>query len=275
MAFQSVRSRLKDLPDTVVSEADPNFEKIAHPKVREAVAIAQKQAGVVEKSADWERTATPEERRQRLQESLTSEKKLTQEEISEYDKTGKLIAKYKIELTFSHARKAQGENWGLIQVWEGGKHLHGGGDQQMMFCTDTREPNPAKRSGCGNFISADDILEPPSLDANGNPYGGIAFCRNCKKQVIASRLADYYTVHGSYQHIAEVLVGMFRKLGSNANINIKYHKTDIRYIAMARREGLHKAKQLKGLHVYPLDRIVRDTAAGADLVKRFKAFLTA
>lgn len=267
-----LRNRLKDVP--IVSEADPDFHKVASPKVQEAVAIAQKQSGVIEHGPDWERTATPEQRRQRQMATLAAEKKLTNEDIAEYDKTGKLVAKYKIELTFGHARVANGDNWGLVKVWESGSKLHGGGDQLMFVCTDTSEPNPQKRSGCGNFISADDVLSPPSLDARGNPFGGVAFCRHCRKQVTAAKLGDEYRVHGTYQKIADLLASMFRKLNSNADIYIKYHTSDVRYLAMVRRDGPDKARKLKGMHIYPLDRIVRDTSAGADLALRFKAFLT-
>jgi hypothetical protein len=258
----SVKNRLRDLPQTeLVSEADPDFEKKASPAQLEAAKRSAAAAGVVEVSPDWERTATPEQRKARQRETLRRETKPDENEFVRMD--GIVIAKYKIELTFVHNRRLNSENACGIQVWESGKRFHGGGDQLMYCCVDTSEKDPSKAQGCRNFISSEDI------------DNGIAYCRHCQRGVVSNKLGQIYYMNATPQKIAEKLVTVFRQLGSNADIYIKFHKTDIRYVAMLRAKGPDVARKLKGMNIYPLKNILKDTASGADLAGRFKAFLTA
>jgi hypothetical protein len=75
-------------------------------------------------------------------------------------------------------------------------------------------------------------------------------------------------------NLAAELVALFHQLGSSADIYLKYSKTDVRYIALERAKGPEVARRLKGLAIYPLKNILKDTSNGADLGKRFFAFLT-
>jgi hypothetical protein len=43
---------------------------------------------------------------------------------------------------------------------------------------------------------------------------------------------------------------------------------------MEQAKGPEAAARLKGMHIYPLKNILKDTAHGADLTKRFLTFLT-
>lgn len=219
----------------LVSEADPDFERKATPEQRLAVQRSQKTMGLSEEQA-----------RKNLGEAKNPE----------------VRAKFKIEVTFIHGRNVRGENTCGIQVWESGKRFHGGGDQLMFVCTDTTEEDPRKRQGCGGFIYADDITH------------GMAFCRNCKRQVNSTKLGVVYTMKKPTKVIAEKCADFFRMLGSNADLYLKFHKTDVRYIAMERVKGPEVASRLKGMHIYPLKNILKDTAYGSDLVDRFYAFLT-
>jgi hypothetical protein len=165
-------------------------------------------------------------------------------------------AKYKIEVTFEKNRTSQGPNLLGIQVWESGKRFNGGGDELAFFCKDVKSDE-----GCFGVITSDFIK------------GGVAYCQTCNKGVVADRLTNMILGKVSSQALAEQLAKMFRQLNSNADILIKYHKTDPRYVSMERAKGPDVAKRLKGMHIYPLKNILKDTSAGADLVKRFKAFV--
>lgn len=170
-----------------------------------------------------------------------------------------LRARYKIELTFGPQRTVHGPNLCGIQLWESGKHFHGGGDELMYWCKDNREGHD---EGCWAPISGTNIRD------------GMAFCTNCQRMVAADLLTNMKIGKVSTKNLSQELVKVFASLGSSADIFIKYHQTDVRYIAMLRAKGPQVAKRLKGMHIYPLRNILRDTMNGADLAGRFHAFLT-
>lgn len=243
-------------PQRLVGEHNENFAQ-AHPVEKEAAARAARQSGVVERSNDWERTATPEQREARRQETLRREAK-TDVQL-ETKLGGEVRAKYKIEVTFVADRKAHGPNKLGISIWESGKRFHGGGDELMFWCKDNRQ---GEDGGCWSPISSEHI------------HSGFAVCPNCQRTVNAELLTNMRIGNVTNQNLAKELVKIFHSLGSNADIYVKYHKTDIHYIAMERDKGPEVAKRLKGMHIYPLKNILKDTAAGADLGKRFFAFLS-
>jgi hypothetical protein len=244
-------------PAGPVSEADPDFENKASRAHVEAVRRAELSGGVVPKSADWERTASAAAREERRQETLRREKKVDEE--LDKDLNGEVRAKYKIEITFGYKRTMKTANTVGIQIWESGKRFHGGGDDLMFWCIDGREGH---NEGCGAPITSDYIK------------GGVAYCQSCKRAVNSEFLTNMLIGNVTMDTLAKRLEKIFRSLGSNADLYIKYHKTDIHYIAMEKAQGPEKAAQLKGMHIYPLKSILRDTAAGADIVKRFHAFIT-
>jgi hypothetical protein len=245
-------------PFEIVSEADPNFEQKASPPLKSAVEIARRSAGVVPKPVNWERTATPEQRRARLEQSRKLEAKL--------DKEGKKIlglrkvkATYKIELHFGHKRRLSGDNQIRIHVWESGKRLHGGGDDLMYRCIRVEGEGAP---GCGKFISSDFVVN------------GVAHCPHCKGSFKAEHLGRVYENVLSMRKIAEVLTDIFNVLNRDADIYLKFHKTDIRYLAAAGRLGDREARRRKGLAIYPLANIIKDLSSGEDLTKRLHAFVT-
>lgn len=166
-------------------------------------------------------------------------------------------AKYKIEVSFEKGRTTQGPNVLGIQVWESGKRFHGGGDELCFFCKDV-----GSDAGCFGVIPPDYVK------------GGVAYCPSCEKGVNADRLTVMMIGRVTSQSLAAQLAKMFRQLGNSADIYLKYHKTDPRYVAMERAKGPHVAKRLKGMHIYPLKNILKDTCSGADLAGRFKIFVT-
>jgi hypothetical protein len=173
---------------------------------------------------------------------------------------GEVRARWKIEVTFVKNRTMKGLNAVGIQVWESGKHFHGGGDALAFYCLDSRDGHD---EGCGSIIPQDDVAP-----------NGIAYCRNCRRAINAQFLANIYQGNAYMDSIARQLTTLFHRLNSNADILIKYHKTDVRYIALERAKGPDVAARLKGMHIYPLRNIIKDTSNGADLYGRIKAFIT-
>jgi hypothetical protein len=171
----------------------------------------------------------------------------------------KLLAKYKIEVLFGPGRTTNGPNPVRIMCWESGKKFHGGGDESMFFCKDGTVEDG---EGCWNPIPGDQVK------------GGIAFCKHCNRAINSDKLAMQKEGKVTTKNLSIELVRMFRQLGSSADIYCKYNKDDIHYIAMARQKGESTAKRLLGLHIFPLRHIIKETSTGADLGKRFYAFLT-
>lgn len=212
----------------LITEAHPDFDKLATPQMKEAAARAKKTSGMSEAQTTKALGAVPEIR-----------------------------AKYKIEVMFEEHRTTAGPNLLGIQLWESGKKFHGGGDELMYWCMDTDS-----NQGCKSPISSDFIKGP------------FAICPSCQQAIQMERAANMRVLKVTTRNLADELVKTFRTLGSNADLYLKFHKTDIRYQAMEKAKGPDVARRLKGMHIYPLKNILRDTANGADLAGRFYAFLT-
>lgn len=172
---------------------------------------------------------------------------------------GNIKAKYKIEVFFGPDRTLRGPNLTQVQFFESGNKMHGGGDQLMWLCKNPED----ERLGCGAFIPGDAIRD------------GIAMCPGCRQMVKASALTERLIARPTTRTLAKSLAIWFRKLGSNADIYCKYDQEDIRYISMVKRLGAKRAHKLRGLHLYPLRNILRDTSNGATVEDRIFAFLTA
>lgn len=250
MTFKPVAPMMQGL----VSEAHPDFDKLASPEQLAAAKRAESQARVAERDADWERTASPEEREERRKQSLQREKK--GDVAYERQLGGEIRARYKIEVMFEKGRTTKGPNLCGIQLWESGKKFHGGGDQLMYWCMDTSSNDGCKAPFSGECIAG--------------PY---AVCPSCSKTIQIAKAANMRVLRVSTLKLAEELVRIFHSLGGDADIYLKYHKTDVHYLAMIRAKGPEVAHRLKGMAIYPLKNILKDTSSGSDLAGRFFAFL--
>jgi hypothetical protein len=166
-------------------------------------------------------------------------------------------AKFKIEVLFGKDRTMHGPNTVVVKLWESGRRLNGGGDDLAFWCM-----NENGTEGCGKIITSNYIK------------GGVAMCPHCQRAINADLLVDGRVGSWSTKNLAVVLEQLFRELESNADIYLKYHRLDARYLAMEKAKGPEVAKRLKGMHIYPLKNILRDTAHGASLSGRIHAFLT-
>lgn len=184
-------------------------------------------------------------------------------------------AKYKIEVHFGKNRTTAGPNVFGLSAYESGSQLDGNGDEMMYICAETdsglalggrngHDKEYKKGSGgCGAFIPGK-LLR-----------GGVAVCPNCGRTVNAELLTNTVLGNLTTEALSVKIAKWFRKLENNADIYLKYHPTDIRYAALVDAHGLDKGRMLRGLTIYPLKNIVKDTLAGASLEKRIKALLSA
>ena len=183
-------------------------------------------------------------------------------------------AQYKIEIHFGKDRTTSGPNVGGISVYESGNRLNGEGDELMYMCAE-RDKGLALNApgvkdyevrkgtqGCGSFI-------PGSLLKTG-----FACCPKCENIVVSENLTSVILFNLTTEALAEKLVKYFNQLEFNADIYLKYHPTDIRYSALVDAHGLDKGRMLRGLTIYPLKNIIKDTNAGSSLKSRFIALLS-
>ena len=188
-------------------------------------------------------------------------------------------AKYKIELHFNKGRTTNGPNVAAISIFQSGCRLNGEGDELVYICSERDKglalnaPGVKDRAvikgyaGCGKIIEGDRIR------------GGVAICTSCvdgKENMIASEnLTSTLLVNLTTDKLAVMVADIFRRLDSNADIYIKYHPTDLRVEAMNNVHNLDKGRMLRGLTIYPLANIIKDTLGGASVEKRFKALFSA
>jgi hypothetical protein len=184
-------------------------------------------------------------------------------------------AKYKIQIWFRSERSLHKPLAYSISFWESGKRLHGGGDEMMFICRRNQSApkiSPFDRVstkmtsdiGCNGLIPGD-IAEDT----------GVVVCPHCYTRHQLTEIGDSIFYQTTIQQASERLAWWWRKLGCNADIYAKYSPTDPRTVMMARHYDAKTAREKKGLTIYPLENILKDTLAGSSLETRLKAFITA
>lgn len=173
--------------------------------------------------------------------------------------------KYKIELFFTAARSMNKPTPGVISFWESGSRLHGGGDCKVYIC-----PGKYRRvNECEAFI-------PDAGNASG-----ILFCPKCGTSWKGDDVIGEHIARLGMKQWADLLLHYFIRLEHNADLYIKHAKEDIRTVAMMEQvrdrgsELLDKVRVKRAIVIYPLKNIIKDTSAGANLLSRFQALLTA
>lgn len=172
----------------------------------------------------------------------------------------KSFAKYKIEIMFGPKRTVTGPNTYVMQVFESGKRFHGGGDELAYWCKDVRDGHD---EGCWGVIIGDWIRN------------GMAMCPNCDSVINADFLTGQRFGKVMTKSLAEHTAKIWRQLGCSADIYCKFDRDDIRIKIMEEKVGAEEAHRLRGLFIYPLPNILKDTAAGASVEARFEAFFKA
>ena len=174
-------------------------------------------------------------------------------------------AKWKIEVSFFYRRRVTTHSAGAISIWESGTMFHGGGDTKAYFCPGKE----LKMSACQGAI-------PDS----SNGYGFLV-CPKCKEVWRGDQV--YGEIFGRWNNRvwSEKILELFRRLDHNADVYLKYPRSDLRVAAKLEQEKqlmgekLARVRQDRVQYIYPLRNIIKDTSNGADLLGRFHAFLTA
>lgn len=189
-------------------------------------------------------------------------------------------AKWKIQVWIKSGRSINKPLAFTISFWESGKRLHGGGDESAFICRrGPQAPKPARppflavgKSPFPSEASVDgcDGVIPGELAA-----GGYVVCPHCGVRWDTEHIGDSLFYRVPVEIAATLITEWFRKLGSSCDIYLKFRDEDIRTKMMARDFGVHTARRLKGMCIYPLLHIIEDTAGGATLESRFKAMLLA
>jgi hypothetical protein len=188
-----------------------------------------------------------------------ADKGVGQEQVHEVLGSKGLPAKYKIEVYFGPQRTLQGPNVVKISFWESGRRLHGGGDDLMFMCRNKEDGD----QGCQAIFSSECVRQ------------GIAVCPKCQRALNQEGCARGLVGKKTTKELADKLGQLWRQLECNADIYCKYDRTDIRYISVEKTLGSAEARKLKGMSIYPLANLLKDTANGASLEARIFAFLTA
>jgi hypothetical protein len=171
-----------------------------------------------------------------------------------------LTAKFKVEVQFGKGRSIWKPFPGVISVFLSGSRMHGGGDDKLYLCP---------RLDCGEIIYPHERV------------GSKLMCKTCGKMWKQDDVVGELLYFLAPPKWATVIHRMFVKLDHHADIYVKYHPTDIRYqtqMEMARARGgehINKARAARGLHIYPLKNIIKDTSNGAQLYDRILAFIKA
>lgn len=174
------------------------------------------------------------------------------------------LAKYKVEVFFGRQRSMHAAFPGCISLWESGNQLHGGGDTKVYEC-----PSADLGHGPCNGI----------IGGSSQGYGHLV-CPACLHtwrgdEVSGERLARLTT-----QNWAELIYRYYVRAGHNADIYMKYTPMDLREASSLEQvrqhmgEKLGKVRGSRRLAIYPLKNIISDVSAGADIVRRFQAFLS-
>lgn len=238
---------------------DDDYDHTQYPDVAPISAdVAKHASGLAPSARDLEHRKTME----RAKES--------KEDVSTVLGAKEVPALYKIEVFFGPNRTLSGPNSCTIKFWESGRRLHGGGDDLMFMCRNRQNLS----EGCGKLFSSDFVRN------------SIAICPACHKAINGEmcvrslafrdeRAAGGEDYRIETRKLADLLAKYWRRLDGNADVYLKFDKSDIRYRMIEREMGPVKAKELRGLSIYPLRNILSDTAGGTDLGDRMFAFLTA
>lgn len=172
-------------------------------------------------------------------------------------------AKYKLEIMFGRDYRTGQAYPGALSIWESGAKLHGGGDTKVYEC-----PGKAlKKNDCMGLIP----------DASQG-YGFLV-CPSCKTVWKGGQVHGEVFARLTTEGWATLLYKYWVRLGHNADLYMKRPRRDIRRAAQDEQEKQRGGELLmksrkRETSIYPLKNIIKDVSAGADPIKRFKAFLS-
>jgi hypothetical protein len=203
-------------------------------------------------------------------------------------------ASFKIEVHWGKDRTVSGPNTGAILIWESGRRFHGGGDDKMYWCGYVPSAGFTGADACGlpirtEFFSQFHVVCPHCqrecfLDpATRQQFLATKGLARGKQETMAAMPMVFgeKMFKATPKRVSEELATVFRQLGSDADVYMKFHPSDIRCRSIEgdakKVEAYRKARRERndGLLIYSYKRLMRDLAAGATLESRFLAMCVA
>lgn len=198
------------------------------------------------------------------------------------------LAKYKIELMFGLSRSGTSRHLpipGIIQYLESGGKTHAGGDVKLYICPGKTFKQqglhecatPAHKEHHLPAPKTSDCEAPLVFSRNGF---GLIYCGACRQLWAAEQVVGEIAYRLPMRKWAEVVYKHFRTLEMNADVVVKFTYDDLRAATLMeqarelRGDKLTPVRQNRPTGIYRLPAILKDVNAGADLLKRFYAFLT-
>ena len=188
--------------------------------------------------------------------------------------------KYSIEMYFDSKRSslAHSVNACVVSIMRHRGDLGELGGEMMFLCQGTDDfeemidkegrtlitrQRVGKLSGCGKLIP------PEAVD------GPLAVCPHCERVWERGKLADVLAYKSTPQALAEFVADIYRRgCNSDADLMIYYNPGDPRLSAMAGGAEFDAHRMSRKPAIYPQGHIRNDLLAGADIVKRVRAFIT-
>lgn len=205
-----------------------------------------------------------------VEELSKGEREVLREKMLAMDRLFKskaVVAKHKIEVQFGKERSTWKPFPGMISLFLSGTKLNGGGDDKLYMCP---------RNDCSGIV--------PPFKRFVREVGGKAVayvpCPTCGVMWPEGELVGEIFYRLMPRDWASVILKFFARVEHDADLYVKYHPTDIRaqtMMELARARGgeaINKARKNRGLYIYPLRNIIKDTSAGADLYGRILTFIT-
>ena len=197
--------------------------------------------------------------------------------VEEAEKSAEEMAKradFKIQIWFRSERSLRKPVAFSLSFWESGKRLHGGGDEMMFVCrrhasSPKLQPFDVAMSKKKTVRGCDGLIPGALADS------GVIVCPHCHVRHRPEQIGDSIFYRTSINQAADILAKWWRQTGGRADLYAKYNPNDPRSIMMAHNYDYRTAREKKGLTIYPLQNILKDTLNGASLESRFKAFITA
>jgi len=183
-------------------------------------------------------------------------------------------ADYKIQIWFRSERSMHKPVAYSLSFWESGKRLHGGGDEMMFICRRHAHAPKLKPFDVA-YAKTPSVRGCDGLIPGGLAESGVIVCPHCHVKHKPDQVGDSIFYRTSIDQAATVLAGWWRKIGGRADLYAKYNPNDPRSVMMAQNYDYRTAREKKGLTIYPLQNILKDTLNGATLESRIKAFITA
>jgi hypothetical protein len=163
---------------------------------------------------------------------------------------------------------------GVVAVWTNGGYLHGGGDAAVYLC-----PQPVGDHACMAPIDMQFVTSRAASRAGEMEQ--VVVCTKCRRISRTDDLTGQMLYNATTQSWARILTQFFYLLSCSADISLSIERESLQSATQLERTGKPRGSAYARVTAkrecvtYPLANIIADTASGAGLEQRFRAFLEA